>query len=69
MYRLLKSNLAIDLAFFFLVQMFKIFKERINILENLEFVVSRKEFRFMMEIFYLTVNKFKYIGNSFGQFF
>ena len=36
---------------------------------NPEFVVIRKEFKFTVEIFYLGVNKFKYIGNCFGQRF
>ena len=44
-----------------------IFNDRINILELPEFVVIRKEFGFMTYIFYLWVNKFKYIGNCFGQ--
>ena len=44
-----------------------IFNDRINILQYPEFAVIRKEFRFTIEIFYLGVNKFKYIGNCFGQ--
>ena len=32
-----------------------------------EYVAIRKEFRFTMEIFYLAVNKLKYIGNCLGQ--
>ena len=44
-----------------------IFSGRINILEYPESIVIRKEFRFPMEIFYLGVNKFKYIKNCFGQ--
>ena len=43
-----------------------IFNDRINILEYPEFVIIRKEFRFRMEIFYLGVNKFKYIENYFS---
>ena len=44
-----------------------IFNDKINILEYPEFAVIKKEFRFTMKIFYLGVNKFKYIGNCFGQ--
>ena len=54
--------------FSFLLSVYvNIFNDRINILEYPEFVVIRKEFRFTMEIFYLGVNKFKYIGNCLGQ--
>ena len=44
-----------------------IFNDRINILKYPEFVVIRKEFRYTMEIFYLGVNKFKFIGNYFRE--
>ena len=43
------------------------FHDRINTLEYPELVVISKEFRFTMEIFCLGINKFKYIGNCFGQ--
>ena len=47
------------------------FNDRINVLEYPEFFVIRKEFRFMMENFYLGVKfklkKFKDIRNCFGQ--
>ena len=44
-----------------------IFNDRNNILEYPEFVVIRKEFRYTMEIFYLGVNKFKFIENYFRE--
>ena len=39
------------------------------VVDGPEFVLIRKKFRFMMEIFYLGVNKFKYIRNCLGQRF
>ena len=67
MYKVLKSSVAMDLAFLLSVYDVNIFNDRINILEYPEFVVIRKDFRFLMEIFYLGVNKFKHIGNCFVQ--
>ena len=69
MCKVLKTYVATDLDFFFLFMMLndRIFNDRVNILKYPEFVVIRKEFRSTMEIFYFVVNKFKYIGNCFGQ--
>ena len=44
-----------------------IFNGRINISEYPECVVIRKEFRYTMKIFYLAVNKFKFIGIYFRE--
>ena len=52
MYKVLKLYALISLAFFFLLMMLIFFSDRINIFEYPEFVVFRKEFRFM-EIFYM----------------
>ena len=67
MYKVLKSYVAIDLAFFFLFMMLTLSIIGSNISEYPEFVVIRKGFRFTIEIFYLGVKKFKHIGNCFGQ--
>ena len=54
-------------SFLFSIYDINIFNKRLNILEYPEFVVIGKEFRFTMELFYLGVNKFRYVGNCFGE--